>query len=303
MQAQIAAHTKAVQHDGQPALEFEAENGWNFYITYPMWQGEPALGFAGSMSGCPGRLYVTRTRVSGSFPNTTCENFDVPRSGVSVEKEQGKLGLRSGTWEYVLIPQMERDGVRNPGRVAGPGFGLLARAIENFNPAYANVRRLAAQAQGQLAANQAITAAAAKSGVQKLAGQLTINSDPGDAQVYVNDQPRGMTSEDGELALPLPPGSYRVRLSLPGYKDFEQQVGISSKNELLRAKLEPAGPPPFTAADVTEMLQGKMSPKRVASLVEERGVDFELTPDLEKRLRGMGATSDLLLAIATNRKK
>jgi len=41
----------------------------------------------------------------------------------------------------------------------------------------------------------------------------------------------------------------------------------------------------------------------VASLVQERGVDFELNPDLEKRLRGLGATGDLLLAIATNKRK
>jgi hypothetical protein len=51
------------------------------------------------------------------------------------------------------------------------------------------------------------------------------------------------------------------------------------------------------------MLQGKMSPKRVQSLVQERGVDFVLNPDLEHRLRALGAPSDLLLAIATNKKK
>jgi hypothetical protein len=93
-------------------------------------------------------------------------------------------------------------------------------------------------------------------------------------------------------------------LSLPGYKDFEQQVVVAAgKDYEVKTQLETAGPPPFKESDVTEMLQGKMSPKRIATLVQERGVDFEVNSDVEKRFRGMGATSDLLLVMAENRKK
>ncbi|MGI9101875.1 MAG: PEGA domain-containing protein [Terriglobales bacterium] len=302
--AQVSANAKAVQHNGQPAIEFEGEDGWGFYVTHLTWQGEPALGFTVSMSGCPGRVFVTRTRIGGNFAGTTCENFDVPRGGATVQREPGKLALQSGSSVYVLIPQMERGSERRPAHPLGVGTGLLLRSLENFNLAFLNVRRLAAQAQAATPAEQPSAAAAKSAAGQPQPGVLNITTDPGDVQVYVNDEPRGLTGPDGRLVLRLPPGAYRLRLSLPGYKDLQQQASVSSgKSEDWAAKLETAGPPPFTAADVSEMLQGKMSPKRVASLVQERGVDFELNPDLEKRLRAIGATSDLLLVIATNDKK
>ena len=296
---------KAATHDGQPALEYEGQEGWGFYVTYFMRQGEPALGFTVSLGQCPGHVYVTRTRVSGDFRNSTCENFDLPRSSVTAQKQPGKVVLSAGSSTYELVPEGERGNERHAARVVGPGGEFLIRAINNFGPVFANVRRLATEAQGQGQTAQQPGASTKPAPAQREApGILTLTSDPGDVQVYVNDEPKGMTSTEGREVLRLPAGTYRVRLSLPGYKDFEQQVTLTSgKNQDLTAKMEPVGPPPFTANDVAEMLEGKMSAKRVASLIQERGVDFELNPDLEKRLRGLGATSDLLLAIATNNKK
>lgn len=298
-------NAKSVTHNGQQALEFELKDGWGVYILMAPHQGEPSLGFAVAQGNCQGMVYVTRTRVTGEFPKTACQNFDLARESSSAERQFDKIVLISGSSKYELVPQMERDSQRQPLGGARGGMEFLPRTINNFDPAFRNVRRMAMEAQ-QKGPAQPITPAAAKSTTPATpaVASLTINTDPGDVQVYVNDEPRGMTSAEGREVLRLPAGTYRIRLSLPGYKDSEQQVTLTaSKPQDLTAKLETLGPPPFKESDVTEMLQGKMSTKRIATLVQQRGVDFSLNPDLEKHLRALGATSDLLLVLAENNKK
>lgn len=133
---------------------------------------------------------------------------------------------------------------------------------------------------------------------------LEISSRPGNAQVYLNDEPKGTTSAEGKLVLGnLTEGSYRLRLSLEGYKDWIQQVALSpGKTRPIEAILAPAGPPPFAAPEILFMLRGDIHPRRVASLVSERGVDFTLTDALEKQILEAGGDEALLLAIAKAKK-
>jgi hypothetical protein len=49
-------------------------------------------------------------------------------------------------------------------------------------------------------------------------------------------------------------------------------------------------------------LGGEIRPKRVATLVQQRGVDFALTDAIEQQIRAAGGDSDLLVAIAKARK-
>ena len=134
---------------------------------------------------------------------------------------------------------------------------------------------------------------------------LRVSAQPGGAQVYLDDEPKGATSSaEGRLVLKeLAPGSYRVRLSLAGYKDWSQTIVLNPGDELtLEARLAPQGPAPFTADDIVEMLEGGVSPKRAATLVQQQGVDFTLTQAMENRIRAAGGDSDLLLAIAKAKK-
>ena len=60
-------------------------------------------------------------------------------------------------------------------------------------------------------------------------GMLKVQSQPGEAQVYVNDEPKGMTASSGELRLSgLAPGSYRLRVTLEGYKTWENSVSVTA---------------------------------------------------------------------------
>jgi len=73
--------------------------------------------------------------------------------------------------------------------------------------------------------------------------------------------------------------------------------------------VEKAAPDPFTLQDVSFALRERVEPKRVAALVRERGVSFDLTRESESQLRKAGADEFLLEEIrkvrseATKRKK
>ncbi len=58
---------------------------------------------------------------------------------------------------------------------------------------------------------------------------LFIEVTPGGAHVYVDDEPIGTTSEAGRLRLTqLKEGSHTIRVSLAGYKDYEQSVDLQA---------------------------------------------------------------------------
>ncbi len=60
-------------------------------------------------------------------------------------------------------------------------------------------------------------------------GTLKIQSQPGGAQVYVNDELKGITNSAGDLRLSgLPRGSSLVRVSLEGYRVWENSVAVTA---------------------------------------------------------------------------
>ncbi len=83
-------------------------------------------------------------------------------------------------------------------------------------------------------------------------GMLKIISKPGEAEVYVDDIPRGTTSPEGELRLPEPGGKYKVRVSLSGYETWENPVTLDpGETQAIYVTLTPRAqasqPPPSGA--------------------------------------------------------
>jgi serine protease Do len=60
--------------------------------------------------------------------------------------------------------------------------------------------------------------------------------------------------------------------------------------------------PPLSVSDIEHGLKAGVTNTRMAVLVKQYGVDFELTDNVEKQLRTAGCNSDLLLQIARNRR-
>lgn len=87
---------------------------------------------------------------------------------------------------------------------------------------------------------------------------LIIESTPGGAQVYVDDEPVGKTSAEGRLKLTqLSPSEHRVRVSHDGSRDHEQKLQLAAGETVrLVVKLEPS---PVTAP-VSPVLGTSASP-------------------------------------------
>jgi hypothetical protein len=60
--------------------------------------------------------------------------------------------------------------------------------------------------------------------------------------------------------------------------------------------------PELSAKDVEDALDNGLANPRIIALVEKYGAGFALSSEVETRLRAKGADSDLLLAIAKNKK-
>jgi hypothetical protein len=87
---------------------------------------------------------------------------------------------------------------------------------------------------------------------------LLIDATPGDAHVYIDDEPVGTTSPEGRLKIStLSPGAHRVRLAHRGLQDQEETVHLSSgETTLVTANLQaaattPVQPPAKPTATVT----------------------------------------------------
>ena len=60
---------------------------------------------------------------------------------------------------------------------------------------------------------------------------------------------------------------------------------------------------PLTADDLRLLLIGGAAPAKVVSLIEERGISFKLTPELEKNFRSDGADDSVIQALKTAQDK
>ena len=91
--------------------------------------------------------------------------------------------------------------------------------------------------------------------------ELLVEVTPGGAQVYVDDEPKGTTSQAGRLKLTqLQPGQHTVRVSLEGYRDLEESVELTpGQTAQVAATLEQA-PPPAAAGSQAGALSSATPP-------------------------------------------
>jgi serine/threonine-protein kinase len=61
--------------------------------------------------------------------------------------------------------------------------------------------------------------------------------------------------------------------------------------------ISPPAPHPLSKTDVVELLSNYVPPGRVAELAQRTGINFEVTEEVERELRGAGATDELIAAL------
>lgn len=122
-------------------------------------------------------------------------------------------------------------------------------------------------------------------------GTLKVQSQPGEAQVYLNDEPKGMTSAGGDFRLSgLAAGTYRLRVSLAGYKSWENSIKVTAgETETVFVTLEQKASPPTVTleADTTSIQSGQAVR---LSWVSENATDVDIEPGVGK-VAARGTTS------------
>ena len=300
-----AVGQEPVVHNGEPALRFSFK-GATTHVHLVQYQGEPALRFMVShfhYNSCRGYLYLTRTRIAYdpvfSEAKWKQDAFDQPRTALEARATKyGEILVVAPARKYDFSPLFEEKGrlvwwtQYSPKEMSQ----FFQKALVDFDAALSSLAQLGAGPEPPKP----------KPSEQPLQpGRIRIAAQPGGVQVYVNDQFKGITSsEEGLLVIAdLKPGSYRLRLAQPGYKDWTEERTVAAGETLnLEAKLTPAGPKPLSADEVEEALRNGISNKRVMGFVRQFGVDFALTEELEQRLRAAGADDTLLLAITKAKK-
>lgn len=69
-------------------------------------------------------------------------------------------------------------------------------------------------------------------------GKIEVDCSPGEAQIVVDDQPRGTANEIMQRGgLELPRGHHRIEIKLEGYAPFRFELILGEKAETIRVRL------------------------------------------------------------------
>lgn len=251
-----------------------------------------------------GFLYVGRSRIafeSESF------NFEKPRSElVEVKAETSKIwfSFSQGRRVFEIWASARWEGGSDTAAEAA-ARRWLALTISDFGAAEQEFKRLTAGLQPNPPPQDApVPAQTEAAKPPPPPPKLALSTQPGNVGVYLDDEFKGISSGEGRLVVSgLEPGSHHLRLTVIGYKEMTQSLDLAAgETKNVEAKLEPAGPKPLALAEIEEALTNGLPPKGITKLVNQYGVDFALSREVEQSLCNKGADSDLLLAIATNKK-
>ena len=138
----------------------------------------------------------------------------------------------------------------------------------------------------------------------------TASHPSGIASVFVNGQRapiRSLSDQSIEFDLGDLPVSYGstafvVRAAAVDHSELLLTFKVNRPQPLAPKPQPTSGPQPLTLQEVEEALQNGISKAKVTALVNQFGVNFEVTDEVEQRLRRAGADSNLLLAIVKAKK-
>ena len=325
----IAQQGPGTKDGGGPELVSAAGGEWMLRYPVAHYQGRPHVILHTYSGGtCYGYLYVSResVRYDVVWPEKDKgHSFELRRADVASAEEWVYLGVatqllqiksRSGVdYHFFHVP---RRFVESPGQKFQWGEHLsykeVADGVQGFDGVLATLKAREAPLPAPAGAKSAVATpaltkppavASPVAAPAPAPATLRIATQPGSVQVYVDDEPKGMTSaNEGELVLRnLPAGQYRIRLSLEDHEQWTKKVELAAGQDLkLEAKLTPRGPKPFTLTNVVDMLLGGISSKRAAMLVRERGVDFAVDDKAEQQIRAAGGDAELLVVIGRSKK-
>ncbi len=254
-----------------------------------------------------GKGYLTISRERLRYISYGSTLLDISRADITLIKEWESMGMpmgaaqvntrSNGKWYFHKI--------QCNGGSDESAYQDLLDALQNFDSVSARIIAATPKPAPPPPPPQVVVVTPPPPPPPPPTGSIKFVTKPGGAQVYVDDRFKGTTSEqEGVLVVDdLKAGSYHVRVSDSGFKDWNQtQTLTAGENAEVQVKLVSAGPKPLGVSDVEEMLQNKVPRARIQKMLDDYGVDFALSNEIEQQLRSVGADDSLLLAIAKAKK-
>ena len=166
---------------------------------------------------------------------------------LSGQDQKKREPLTEGGIIRLLQGGITPERVESLARLYGVSFQMSAAVERDLRAAGATDALL--QALHDIASQPAPAAPAPPQPVPAAPTLLVIQTQPGEAQVYVDDIFSGKTSSEGVLKIPnLAPGGHHLRLTLEGHEDFEQHLdlpaGETTRYTFVLAASKPAAPLP-----------------------------------------------------------
>lgn len=304
---------------------------WLTYGEASQFQNEPAVRFqiyhqhGTVLAWCVGYLYFTPTQVAYEVlgPGYKQDGFAVARESLTVEFRGQRVMKRStGLFSPAMTGQSVMVKILN-----GRKYDFfVARNIGSDGSAQFDAVSAWPIEEAWKTFDQALERARTRYDPNRpppptpvpeppKTASLQLEAARGGAEFYLDDEFRGSTSSEGKIKVSdVAPGEHHLRLSLKGYDEWSRTVTVEAgENRVIEVQLveaKPAAPPPpppppdttLALEDVLKLLEAGVTPARLETIVKERGVSFELTDDAERKLRALGATDTLLLAIAKAKK-
>jgi len=268
-------------------------------------------------SGCAGYLYVDREtiRYEVKWPaKDQGHGFEFPRSALTVARQWTLLAtaLPEAELKFSAGGRMRSGGTYHffhvdPSVPENPGAQFEWQHARDWQEIVRAVREFESMAAQ-------LRPPPPPEPPKPQTASLEIETRPGGAEFYVDDEFRGTTSGEGRIKVSeLVPGEHRLRLSKKEHEEWKRTLTLAAgENRTIEVQLAAAKPPEPPAPkpaettlaleDVLKLLEAGVTPARLESIVKERGVSFELTDESEGKLRALGATDTLLLAIAKAKK-
>ncbi len=197
-----------------------------------------------------GWLYFGRTTLSFESDDDKQRNFDAPFS--DLKKVKGQKNYMG--WNYLVIKvrgkekrfMVNFDPVPQSrtgpwGAHQKPVFDLLQRLIASYDDVARDFQERLTKLNKESGATT-VTSSEQESGPAKPTApvNIEISSEPSGAEIYVD----GVFSSSTPSKLTLPVGEHSIRVSRPGFKDWERRVVVdATSSKTLNAILEKIGLP------------------------------------------------------------
>jgi hypothetical protein len=197
-----------------------------------------------------GWLYFGRTTLSFESDDDKQRNFDAPFS--DLKKVKGQKNYMG--WNYLVIKvrgkekrfMVNFDPVPQSrtgpwGAHQKPVFDLLQRLIASYDDVAREFQERLTKLNKESGATT-VTSSEQESGPAKPTApvNIEISSEPSGAEIYVD----GVFSSSTPSKLTLPVGEHSIRVSRPGFKDWERRVVVdATSSKTLNAILEKIGLP------------------------------------------------------------